>query len=345
MNKKQLTLIILILLASLMGLQAATVIPIGDVNRSGTRDIVDALLVAQYSAKLIAQYSFFMNVADVNLDNTVNIVDAVLIAQASVGLITSLAAEEPYAQYQSQLNAAKKQWNMQLLINYTMNLKRSCFCPDANNIYKLDVALSEKTSVINTTDNSTVDPNRWREFPTIEELFVIAQDAINQKYVISSLTFDRTYSFISNISMNPDVQMADGAMAYTVTDYQPKDAIPPITWTTQSVDEISLGMGTSRITYAAVHGNMLTLEVEYGGGCFEHNFKVFADSEVLYSYPPQIILYVQNDDLEGDYCMAIVDRSINIDLTPLGQGTGGYTLLIPTDGYHMDRGYLTIKVE
>jgi len=61
----------------------------GDVNNSGTVDIVDALLVAQYYVGLNPQ-GFDSTNADVNGDGSISIVDALLIAQLYVGLIYRL---------------------------------------------------------------------------------------------------------------------------------------------------------------------------------------------------------------------------------------------------------------
>ncbi|MBN1697231.1 MAG: family 16 glycosylhydrolase [Spirochaetales bacterium] len=58
----------------------------GDVNSSGTIDIVDALMVAQYYVGLNPG-GFNMENADTNCNGTIDIVDALLIAQYYVGLI------------------------------------------------------------------------------------------------------------------------------------------------------------------------------------------------------------------------------------------------------------------
>jgi endo-1,4-beta-xylanase len=60
---------------------------LGDVNNSGSIDIVDALLVAQYSVGLNPS-NFNTGNADVTRDGQINIVDALRIAQCSVGLIS-----------------------------------------------------------------------------------------------------------------------------------------------------------------------------------------------------------------------------------------------------------------
>ncbi len=59
---------------------------LGDVNSSGTVDIVDALLVAQYYVGMNPS-GFAAANADVNRNGTIDIVDALLIAQYYVGII------------------------------------------------------------------------------------------------------------------------------------------------------------------------------------------------------------------------------------------------------------------
>jgi glucuronoarabinoxylan endo-1,4-beta-xylanase len=60
----------------------------GDANSSGTVDIVDALLSAQYYVGLNPS-GFNAQVADVNCSGAIDIVDALLVAQYYVGLLTS----------------------------------------------------------------------------------------------------------------------------------------------------------------------------------------------------------------------------------------------------------------
>jgi mannan endo-1,4-beta-mannosidase len=62
---------------------------LGDVNGSGSVDIVDALLVAQYYVGL-SPSGFNQSLADTNCSGGIDIVDALRIAQYYVGLITQL---------------------------------------------------------------------------------------------------------------------------------------------------------------------------------------------------------------------------------------------------------------
>jgi len=60
----------------------------GDVNGSGTVDVVDALMIAQYSVGLNPS-NFKAACADMNCSGVIDIIDALLIAQRVVGLISN----------------------------------------------------------------------------------------------------------------------------------------------------------------------------------------------------------------------------------------------------------------
>jgi arabinogalactan endo-1,4-beta-galactosidase len=80
------TLFIIIMLCALPGINLAAQ-GLGDVNNDNTINIVDALLVAQFSVGLNPS-NFDQSRADINSDGQINIVDALIIAQISVGLQT-----------------------------------------------------------------------------------------------------------------------------------------------------------------------------------------------------------------------------------------------------------------
>ncbi len=92
MNKKS-VIILLCALYCIIGfsLHAQS---LGDVNKSGGVDIVDALLIAQYYVGLNPA-NFDIAYADTNCSGSVDIVDALLIAQLYVGLIGTLPCTNP----------------------------------------------------------------------------------------------------------------------------------------------------------------------------------------------------------------------------------------------------------
>jgi alpha-tubulin suppressor-like RCC1 family protein len=75
--------------ADVLGLKGAPPGLLGDVNCDGFVNSIDAALVLQFSAGLIASLSC-QGAADVNQDGTVNAIDAALILQYGAGLISNL---------------------------------------------------------------------------------------------------------------------------------------------------------------------------------------------------------------------------------------------------------------
>ncbi len=70
------------------------------------------------------------------------------------------------------------------------------------------------------------------------------------------------------------------------------------------------------IVSAAVEGDSLSLEVQYGGGCEEHGFALYASDMFLESEPVQVMASLAHD-AKGDKCKALVTRKLRFDLGPL----------------------------
>jgi glucuronoarabinoxylan endo-1,4-beta-xylanase len=87
------TSVLFLILACSTGLFAQSP---GDVNNSGSIDIVDALLIAQYYVGLNPS-NFSVSVADTNCSGGVDIVDALLVAQLYVGLLSQLPCSSTVA--------------------------------------------------------------------------------------------------------------------------------------------------------------------------------------------------------------------------------------------------------
>ena len=65
-----------------------------------------------------------------------------------------------------------------------------------------------------------------------------------------------------------------------------------------------------------ISGDLLTITVEYSGGCDDHGFTLHAGPCVLESWPPQSEIYLVHSD-PGDPCDAVVTEERLFDLVPL----------------------------
>lgn len=61
----------------------------------------------------------------------------------------------------------------------------------------------------------------------------------------------------------------------------------------------------------------LALSLNYGGGCFEHTFKLCYSDAFQESSPVQTRLWVADQSEEPDTCLALITRDVVFDLTPL----------------------------
>ncbi len=76
-----------------------------------------------------------------------------------------------------------------------------------------------------------------------------------------------------------------------------------------------------------VSGDTLWLEVQYGGGCEEHVFRVNTNMKWLKTSPPQLNLYVEHDS-KNDMCRALVTKKIAFDLNSVKNSSSKSVKLI-----------------
>ena len=65
-----------------------------------------------------------------------------------------------------------------------------------------------------------------------------------------------------------------------------------------------------------VVGDSLFVEVQYSGGCKEHEFTMFTNGNFYKSLPPQLPLFLEHN-ANGDNCRALKMETLKYDLKPL----------------------------
>ena len=71
-----------------------------------------------------------------------------------------------------------------------------------------------------------------------------------------------------------------------------------------------------RSTAAAIGGDVLCVDVEYGGGCAEHQFNLLVNTAIMESNPPRVQAMLTHN-ANNDPCDAYFVKKIGFDLTPL----------------------------
>jgi cysteine-rich repeat protein len=87
---------------------------------------------------------------------------------------------------------------------------------------------------------------------------------------------------------------------------------------------------------AAIKGDELVVDVQYGGGCEQHDLGICWDGAFAESDPVQIWIGVSHD-AHGDLCDALISEQRALDLTP--QKTAYQ------EGYQTENGTITIHLE
>lgn len=86
-----------------------------------------------------------------------------------------------------------------------------------------------------------------------------------------------------------------------------------------------------------VEEDLLTLHIQYGGGCRDHRFALLVDPAFMESHPVQVAARLAHD-ADGDPCRALVGRTLRFDLTPLKEhyrnayGPGPATVILQLAG-------------
>lgn len=65
-----------------------------------------------------------------------------------------------------------------------------------------------------------------------------------------------------------------------------------------------------------IEGDVLKINVRYGGGCEKHDFKLYWNGIVARSYPGQTTIHLKHD-ANGDSCEALISETLEFDLTAI----------------------------
>lgn len=76
----------------------------------------------------------------------------------------------------------------------------------------------------------------------------------------------------------------------------------------------------------SVNGDVVSIVVQYGGGCETHQFDLFADPRIMKSMPPQQNIVLKHN-ANGDNCRALITDTVHFDLKPIRIGEKGSIVL------------------
>jgi hypothetical protein len=119
-----------------------------------------------------------------------------------------------------RLRVNQKLWDQQNITSYRYTLSRSCFCtPEARGPVVVEVRNGETVSVTSVATGQPVDPELFKQYDTVPELFDVIKDAIKRK--ASSLTVEYAkLGYPTQINIDYSAQIADEELYLTVENFQ-----------------------------------------------------------------------------------------------------------------------------
>ena len=211
-----------------------------------------------------------------------------------------------------QFDQNRQLWNEQALSSYQYVFNWSCFClPEYTAPVNIKVEGGEWTGISLVHDGVPVIEKDWKRYKTIEELFDIIDEAFLQDAKEITTTYDSDLGYPMSVFIDYDERIADEERGFNVK----LEAQPSIQLMAEIPD--AAASDAFRLLEANVSGDLLELEVEYGGGCREHLFEIIADPNAfLESDPVQANIYMTHES-NNDLCRALVRKKLTFSLQPL----------------------------
>lgn len=119
-----------------------------------------------------------------------------------------------------RLEQARAQWRSQGIVDYAFTFQRSCFCaPDAREPVVVSVRRGAIVSVERVADGQPVDPEFYY---TIEGLFTLLEDSIDQGAASLSATYDSALGYPASAFIDRSQMIADEELGFQSSNLQPR---------------------------------------------------------------------------------------------------------------------------
>ncbi len=212
----------------------------------------------------------------------------------------------------AQFDRNRQLWDEQALSTYQYVFNGSCLClPEYTAPVNIKVERGEWAEITTKADGTPVSEKDWNRYKTIEELFDIIEEAFLQDAKEINVEYDPDLGYPTSVFIDYDERIADEERGFNVK----LETQASIQLMAQIPDPAE--SDAFRLLEVNVSGDLLEIEVEYGGGCREHLFEIVADPNgFLESDPVQVNIYIAHEN-NNDLCEALVRKKLTFSLQPL----------------------------
>jgi hypothetical protein len=137
---------------------------------------------------------------------------------AGCGLFTKSEIDEE----RERLEENRERWQSRGPASYSYVFRRICFCaPSATNPVVIQVRQREVISVRYEDPGAPVDPSLLSLYPTVEGLFAIIENAIDQDAEVVQARYDPTLGYPTSIALDGSSMIADDESTITASGLGP----------------------------------------------------------------------------------------------------------------------------
>lgn len=116
--------------------------------------------------------------------------------------------------------------------------------------------------------------------------------------------------------------------------------IDPIDVKMAQIGDVTQESAQITVTAVKLEGNILSLDVDYSGGCEDHSFELIGSAAIMKSLPPKRAVKLVHDS-NGDTCREMISETIKFDIRSLAvTETSGSEIVLMLDGYKQSISYV-----
>jgi hypothetical protein len=142
---------------------------------------------------------------------------ALLITGTLVALTSceAVGVTGPGLETREQLLSHRQLWESQGITSYRFGYRRTCYCGDVKTL-EIDVANGAVAAARYADDGAPVHAIYQTTLPTIDDLFDIIEEALDQRADALRVTYHRTLGYPTEILLDYRFVVADDEFGYTV---------------------------------------------------------------------------------------------------------------------------------
>ena len=215
---------------------------------------------------------------------------------------------------QAALDRNRARWENSHFKNYDFTFRWICFCTSG---FVTPVNISVRNGEIKSIsqDGQDLPASQFVNYRNIGGLFDFLQDALDQKPYSITAECDPRHGAPLKARVDYLQFAIDEEREFLVEDFRIAAAAPVQISDTPPVE---IQLDPFSLQGATIRENTLTIDLQHGGGCAEHEYELFmSPGGFLESFPVQANLYLRHN-ANGDVCRALIRKELTFDLTPIG---------------------------